>query len=153
MTGWPPGEGTRGVKACFDAWLVGFGGDSGIPRDEQALMQQVRAFLEKHGDSRFQPVAKWEAPDGDEAEPENRYPVRNRVGFRERRADGRGYDYFVLTGAMAEVCGTGDVKRAVDVLDAHGWLARKEPGRQTGKKLVAGDRFRGYFLTGKAMEG
>ncbi|MFD2754497.1 DUF927 domain-containing protein [Comamonas terrae] len=51
LTGWDEGESEDAVKACFDAWLAGRGGaGSG---EVTAMLRQVRAFFEAHGEGRF----------------------------------------------------------------------------------------------------
>jgi len=50
ITGWPEGESSRGVKACFDAWLAERG--EGSHESNQAI-ESVRARLLTWGDSRF----------------------------------------------------------------------------------------------------
>ncbi len=158
LTGWPEGEATRGVKACFDAWRVGFGGESGIPREEQALLEHVRSFLEKHGDSRFQPLAPMVSPCGpdgtggpeDEGIPTNRYPVNNRAGFRRERDDGSP-EYLVLPEAFKEICKGHAPEWAAKVLHAHGWLDRREAVHFTTKVRIGGMRPRVYILTAKVL--
>lgn len=56
LTGWPKGEATRAAKKCFSAWLAGFGGADGGQREDRAIISQVKAFLELHGSSRFEPI-------------------------------------------------------------------------------------------------
>ena len=50
ITGWPEGESSRGVKACFDSWLAGRG--EGSHESNQAI-ESVKAQLLTWGDSRF----------------------------------------------------------------------------------------------------
>lgn len=53
LTGWPTGEATRAVSACFHAWIASRGGDGSS--EYQAMVRQVVQFLVAHGDGRFQP--------------------------------------------------------------------------------------------------
>jgi len=68
LTGWPQGEAEAAARQCFEAWRAAFGGDSN--REARRLVEQVRAFVERHGASRFQGDT-W--PDGQ---------VRERAGVR-----------------------------------------------------------------------
>ncbi|MGU3627613.1 DUF927 domain-containing protein [Comamonas sp. C24C] len=51
LTGWNEGESEDAVKACFDAWLAGRGGSGS--GEVTAMLRQVRAFFEAHGEGRF----------------------------------------------------------------------------------------------------
>ena len=51
LTGWPPGEATRGVKKCFEDWLAARGGNGN--GESLAMLRAVRRFLENHGEGRF----------------------------------------------------------------------------------------------------
>ena len=72
LTGWPPGESTRAVKACFDAWLSTRGGIGNA--EEYGMLAQVRSFLELHGNARFM----WWHRAADDHAPN----VQNRAGFK-----------------------------------------------------------------------
>ena len=51
LTGWEPGESARAAKVCFDAWLASRGGTG--DGEVTAMVRQVRAVLESHGEGRF----------------------------------------------------------------------------------------------------
>ncbi|WP_341684942.1 DUF927 domain-containing protein [Limnohabitans sp.] len=51
LTGWPVGESERAARACFNAWLATRGGTG--DGEVTAMLRQVRAFLEAHGEGRF----------------------------------------------------------------------------------------------------
>jgi putative DNA primase/helicase len=51
LTGWPVGESERAARACFNAWLSTRGGTG--DGEVTAMLRQVRAFLEAHGEGRF----------------------------------------------------------------------------------------------------
>jgi putative DNA primase/helicase len=82
LTGWADDEADRAAAACFCAWLErrGSTGD----HDIESGIRQVAAFIEAHGNSRFE--AAWEDS------PER---VINRVGFR-RCDDSDRWEYMVL---------------------------------------------------------
>lgn len=51
LTGWEEGESEDAAKACFDAWLAARGGAGN--GEVTAMLRQVRAFFEMHGEGRF----------------------------------------------------------------------------------------------------
>ena len=51
LTGWPPGEATRAVTACFEDWLVTRGGIKNI--EGRAALDTVRSFIERNEEGRF----------------------------------------------------------------------------------------------------
>ena len=51
LTGWEEGESESAAKACFDAWLASRGGSGN--GEVTAMLRQVRAFFEAHGEGRF----------------------------------------------------------------------------------------------------
>lgn len=73
LTGWPAGEAAQGVRTCFDAWLATRGGLGNA--EEMQMLRQVRAFLERHGESRFH----WWHRAADDRSPN----TPNRAGFRK----------------------------------------------------------------------
>ncbi|MGY5951276.1 DUF927 domain-containing protein [Stenotrophomonas pavanii] len=126
ITGWPKGEATRGVAACFQAWLQRRGGSGSADTDE--LLSRVRAFFEAHGESRLEPLRS----------PEGTAPVRDRVGFR--RFDEVGLtEYLVLQEAFRrELCAGFDVRLAARTLAEAGWLKRSADGRPSQTVRVPG---------------
>ncbi len=119
ITGWPKGEATRGVAACFQAWLQRRGGSGSA--DTDALLSRVRAFFEAHGESRLEPLRY-----GQEAP-----PVRDRAGFR--RFDEVGVtEYLVLPEALKrELCAGFDPRQATRELIAAGWLKPSTDGKSS----------------------
>ncbi len=72
LTGWPAGESERAARACFNAWLSTRGGTG--DGEVTAMLRQVRAFLEAHGEGRF---AWWHRAGDDHAA-----KTLHRAGFR-----------------------------------------------------------------------
>lgn len=68
LTGWPRGIAASSAKACFLAWMDERGGPANV--ESWRMLQQVREFFERHGESRF---TDWARGD-DESAP----PVRDR---------------------------------------------------------------------------
>jgi len=106
ITGWAKGDATNAAKACFDAWFEQYGGAVG--HEETALLNQVSAYLEAYGGSRF-PSHNGTA--------EDLTKVHVRSGFSK---EGK---FLVEPGAFRnELCKGHDLKFACRVLTERGWL-------------------------------
>jgi uncharacterized protein (DUF927 family) len=133
LTGWPDDEADQAAAVCFQAWLDRRGsvGDYEI---EQGIAQ-VRAFLEKHGLSRFETVGE-----GREVDDEM---IHNRAGFRRHTKDG-GWQYMALPEQWkAEIAKGHDpralaramVERKLIIADAEGKSQRAERIGGRAKRL------------------
>jgi len=93
LTGWEPEEAMRAAKACFGAWLTqrGTAGNA----EPAAMIAQVRAFLEAHGEARFTPWCDENAVVASR--------TINRVGFRKKSEAGPVY-YIERESFKREVC-------------------------------------------------
>lgn len=140
LTGWPEGEAISAARKCFTVWLESFGGAGN--REERVILDQVRAFFEAHGASRFEDMT---------ATNDQRIP--NRAGFY--RSDANGVrKYMVLPEAFKrEVCQGFDVKTVTTALLNAGWLAPGEGNRTTQKPRISGiGTTRCYVLTERMWE-
>jgi putative DNA primase/helicase len=97
---WMKGEADRGVARCFEDWLAQRGGTE--PSEERRGIDHLRAFIAKHGASRFQPMT---TPDAQ---------IRDRAGFKEDGTQGTSY-YFFPESFREACCGLdpGTVARAL----------------------------------------
>ena len=139
LTGWKENEAIDAAQKCFAAWLEAFGTGN---RVECALLEQVKAFFEAHGSSRFEPINNTE----------QRIP--NRVGYY--RNDGEGLQYLVLPEAFKkEVCEGFNPKTAAKVLVKAGWLALGEGNRAAKNEYIPalGKTTRCYVFTVRMWEG
>jgi putative DNA primase/helicase len=127
ITGWQPEDATAAAKAIFQAWLEARGTAGGA--DEEAALRQVRRFLERHGQSRFQHLGK------------QTEKIVDRAGYVEE-ADDDGLIYYVLPEVFrAEVCAGFDHKIVAKALNHHECLLvshdlRYEKRLPEGKKKV-----------------
>lgn len=154
LTGWPVGESERAARACFDAWLAARGGAGN--GEVAAMLRAVRRFLETHGEGRF---AMWHRSADDHAPKtlqraglrrmvdSEGVPIKTNAehgsafGDRMHPAMGEGvsFEYFVLAETFkAEICQGFDHVAVCKVLEAHGCLAVKEPGRYTTSTRLPG---------------
>lgn len=141
LTGWQQGDSVQAAKICFAAWLESFGGAGN--REERAMLEQVRAFFEAHGASRFEDI---------NANQEQR--VINRAGFRRAAADG-GREFLVFPEAFKrEVCQGFDPKAVAAVLISVGWVKPGNDGKATQKPRLPGmGPTRCYVFTSLMWEG
>lgn len=138
LTGWQGGEAFAAVGKCFASWLDGFGGSSA--REDRALLDQVRAFFESHGASRFEDIA---------ATAEQRIP--NRAGFWRDGEDG-GRQFLVLPEVFKrEVCAGFDPKAAAKTLVEAGVIQPSGDGKATRNTRLPGigTTARVYVFTGR----
>ncbi|WP_298034621.1 DUF927 domain-containing protein [uncultured Desulfovibrio sp.] len=132
---WGEGEAVQAVRTCFEAWLTLRGGIGAA--EDTAIVEQVRLFLEQHGQSRFQDMDRPDAV------------CINRVGFRREGADGITV-YYVLPESFKEVVKghatdkAARVLRDIGILQPDGkrlkrWLpSLPGMGRQAGYVLSVG---------------
>jgi putative DNA primase/helicase len=135
ITGWPEGEARAATGECFSDWLHQRGGAE--PAEVLRGIAQVRAFIARHGASRF---ASWDAPD------EN---VRDRAGFRRNDPPG-GVTFYFFPDAFREACAGLDPQLVAGALAERGMLDR---GSDKLSKLVRiprqGAPIRLYVVTPK----
>ncbi len=140
ITGWHPQEATICTKVMFDAWIESRGGTGDGERAR--MLNQVRAFLEAHGSSRF---TYWHRATDDHA-PNTMYragfkrvvddhgkPLADPVGelSKDAFADGQ-IEYYVLPSVFKdEVCKGYDYKAVCRLLIELGHLMPDSKGRFT----------------------
>lgn len=125
LTGWPAGEAWRGAGASFHAWIAHRGGSGNA--EVAALLAQVRAFFEAHGESRFE-----------DARQQHGRAAIQRAGFRRLDAVGR-LQYLVLIETFKrELCKGFDARQAARWLRAAGWLEFGSDNRATQKPRIPG---------------
>ncbi len=142
ITGWPSGESLEAASACFRSWLEDRGGSGS--GEAAAILRQVRAFFEAHGESRFTNL--------DDAESR---PTINRAGYRKRVVAESGepvsaVQHWVLPSVFErELCDGYSPKVVREVLRAHGWISIDSGGKATKPQRIPGEarRMRVYVFT------
>ncbi len=119
ITGWQAGQATTAVRVCLDNWLDNYGRDG--EHEQRQIIEHMKAFIELHGSSRFQPLQ-------DSVFTDNEHRVNNRVGYRNYNTD---EFYFLSSTFSKEVCSPYDMKKVVQVLDEAGLLSKNEPNKKT----------------------
>jgi uncharacterized protein (DUF927 family) len=138
LTGWPEGEAINAARKCFAAWLEAFGGMGN--REERAILEQVRAFFEAHGNSRFE-----------EMYPEHEQRIINRAGFYRIGSDSL-REYLVLpTVFQKELCQGYDTKTVAKVLRAAGWIVPDAEGRPKQNQRLPGIGLTRCYVFGSRM--
>ncbi|NBC49633.1 MAG: hypothetical protein GVY22_16985, partial [Gammaproteobacteria bacterium] len=123
LTGWTVGAATTAALKAFEAWRNHRGQASA---EDQQILEAVRSFIDRHGDSRFSPR------NGD-----SRHVIRDRAGFIDRETDGRPVYLFLPSGLSEAVAGH-DISRALLTLKSAGWLKTKDDGGHRLQRKIDG---------------
>lgn len=143
---WPEGEASRAAAACFNAWIEARGGKG--PAEVTAGIGQVRAFLEAHGMSRFEPA--WETDASG-----NPFESRtiNRVGFRRRDSFGR-WEFYAMAEGFKEMTRGFNSKALAAELVKEGMLDAAGTGKsQKNIKVPGYGQMKLYHFTAEALAG
>lgn len=118
ITGWPQGEAMKAAARCFKDWLNVRGGEA--DQEQRAMLQQVRAFLEQHGNARFE---DWDRV-GDSHAPR----VMHRAGYRQETgsADGGATFYILPSVWKDEVCKGYNATAVARLMKDKGYLLGRE---------------------------
>ncbi|MCG0993882.1 DUF927 domain-containing protein [Acetobacter indonesiensis] len=147
---WAQGEATRAAKICFQSWLAERGGTDAA--EDREAIEQVRAFIEQHGESRF---ALLGGDNGDVENPHTR--TISRAGFRRlaNTPEGNQWEYLILPVMWRkEVCKGIDPSRAAKVLLEAGYLLPGDGKNLTRPQRIPGEgRPRVYVVSGSIIEG
>ena len=121
ITGWNSDDCFNAACRCFKDWYRERGSVGAM--DAQNGIRQVRLFLEKYGESRFEPLV----PD-----PDNKKIVHQRAGFHHNR------EYFVLPETFkTELCAGYDYKLVAETLIVKGYMVRSKNRLTESKRIPA----------------
>ncbi len=128
ITDWEGGEAMQAAVACFRAWLARRGGQGN--QEETAMLQQVREFIRRKGESAF---TDWDRPANDTDKHAPGKP--DRAGYRRSCLDAEGHssqEYFVFNETWRSVVCSGFDPGAVGrLMVARGYCRRgSEAGRE-----------------------
>lgn len=137
ITGWPPGEAMQAAITCFKAWLQAFGGEGN--REQRAMLEQVRHFLELHGESRFTDIERTVVDD-------NHTPrTMNKAGFREKNHEGNLEFYCYPEVFKAEICKGFDHRAVARLLIDKGYMRAGDGRNLQVKKTLPGEGSKRVF--------
>jgi uncharacterized protein (DUF927 family) len=140
ITGWKTGDAEEAVARCWHDWLDARGGAG--PAEEREAIEQVRLFLEQHGESRF--TLAW-SPDKDR-------PVSNRAGFR--KVGDNGATYYILPGVFRqEICKGYDAKAVARAMALRSWLVTEADRHPTNARIPGEGLRRVYVIPPEFMSG
>jgi putative DNA primase/helicase len=135
---WQAGEATEAAAWALRQWITRRGGTE--PAEVRQAVDQVRLFIEQHGDARFEPV---DAPD--------QRPVFNRAGWR--KGSGSGREWWVPPQVWkTEICSGLDPAMVTRVLADRGMLRRANDGFQPVVKIAC-KPVRVYVLKAEIIDG
>jgi uncharacterized protein (DUF927 family) len=120
---WATGAAIEAANVCFNAWFDGRGG-AGAGED-MAAIAQVRLFIEKHGEARFEPLHP-----GDDVP-----PVRDRAGWRRGEGDAR--QWLILPETWrTEVCAGLNPTEVAKTLAKRGMLVQDASGKYSRSERI-----------------
>ncbi|MGP5272676.1 DUF927 domain-containing protein [Psychrobacter faecalis] len=118
ITGWQAGQATTAVKVCLDNWLDNYGRDG--EHEQRQIIEHIKAFIEQHGSSRFQPCHSTAYQDFEAK-------ITNRVGYHNYDTG----EYYFTTSTFDEVCSPFNKAKVLQVLDEAKLLNVTEHDRKT----------------------
>ncbi|MBX9916899.1 MAG: DUF927 domain-containing protein [Nitrosomonas sp.] len=145
ITGWQPGASMQSAITCFKAWLQAFGGEGN--REERAMIEQVRYFLELHGEGRFSDCGRANADDSHAPK------TLNRAGFREKNHEGNIEYYCHPEAFKAEICKGFDYKAVARLLIDRGFMKGDGKNLQPKVNLPGEGRKRVFHILPTIWEG
>ncbi|ABA58702.1 Protein of unknown function DUF927 [Nitrosococcus oceani ATCC 19707] len=114
---WKPGAAMEAGKILFELWRDNQTGDG---TEDKQILKNVKDFIDRHGDSRFQ--FRGTQPDKDFV------TIRDRAGWFEMNDDNERVYLFHSSG-LKEAGGGFELKRVAQALDRAGWVTKKGKGR------------------------
>lgn len=120
ITGWQAGQATKAVMTCLDNWLDNYGRDG--EHEQRQIIEHIKAFIEQHGSSRFQPCYKNTRLNFEERTP-------NRIGYRNMDTG----DYYFSKETFDSVCAPFSKKKVLQVLEEADLLLLNQGDRKIYK--------------------
>lgn len=118
ITGWQAGQATTAVMTCLDNWLDNYGRDG--EHEQRQIIEHIKAFIEQHGSSRFQPCHIHMHQDFETK-------ITNRAGYHNYDTG----EYYFSTSTFDEVCSPFNKSKVLQVLDEARLLNVTESDRKT----------------------
>lgn len=139
ITGWIKGEALEAAHEAFKLWLHGRSGKGNS--EQHQIIQQVTAFIDRHGDGRFSNAKETMTPN-----------VQNRAGWWNDGDAGR--EYWFTPDGLREALKGHDFNRALDVLRGCGALPTVgSSGKNRIQKWLGGRNTNIYPITPQKLDG
>ena len=139
ITGWIKGEALEAAHEAFKLWLHGRSGKGNS--EQHQIIQQVTAFIDRHGDGRFSNAKETMTPN-----------VQNRAGWWNDGDAGR--EYWFTPDGLREALKGHDFNRALDVLRGCGALPTAgSSGKNRIQKWLGGRNTNIYPITPQKLDG
>ena len=138
VTPWREGEAMAAAAWALEQWISQRGGTE--PAEARQAVEQVRRFIEAHGEYRFEPLDNGDARD-----------VPNRAGWR--KGEGADREWLIPPETWrAEICAGLDHKAVARTLSEAGILRRSDDGFQQVRK-IRGKSTRVFVIGAAIIEG
>jgi putative DNA primase/helicase len=138
LTPWREGHARDAAAWALARWIEARGGTE--PAEVRQAIEQVRLFIEQHGEDRF-----------DNLDDDDAHPVHNRAGWREGEGEER--EWLIPTEAWkADVCSGLDPKFVARTLAERGIVRKAIDGLQRVHR-IAGRLMRVYVVTSRIFDG
>ena len=138
VTPWREGEAMAAAAWALEQWISQRGGTE--PAEARQAVEQVRRFIEAHGEYRFEPLDNGDARD-----------VPNRAGWR--KGEGADREWLIPPETWrAEICAGLDPKAVARTLGEAGILRRSDDGFQQVRK-IRGKSTRVFVIGAAIIEG
>lgn len=135
---WQLGEAREAAAWALTQWIEGRGGME--PAEVRQAIEQVRLFIEQHGESRFDTLDDHDAR-----------PVNNRAGWR--KGSGLHREWMIPPEVWkTEICNGLDATLVARTLSERGMLQRAGDGFQPVRKIDGANK-RVYVVTAKIFDG
>ncbi len=112
----------RAVQTCFQDWLTGWGSGD---REVSSALEQIKDFINMHGESRFVEIRGKERTD-------RRENVQNKVGYRGISstvdASARVLSWWITTTGFKEIAKGHDPRTTINALQTSGFLMPQSNG-------------------------
>ena len=145
LTGWPEDAALNAAAEAFKAWKAFRGTGDQEPRK---IREQVRDFLDRHGESRF---IEDGTADDNRFDSDERH-TRDRAGYRVNPLTG-GRLYYFNAAAMKEATAGFELSTVIEVLKACGALEPANNGKSQQQRKFGGTNGKWYVINRERLEG
>ena len=150
ITGWDEAESEAAAIKCFKQWLESRGGNWNL--EETKIIDQVRAYFEQHGKSRFETL-NFDGRDIRQLPKETVIPMRAGVKIISRDTEDQETTFLVFPETFkVDVCSGYNPKMVADLLAERGMLKRSPNGKNQYTVRIPGLGLKKvYYITPKIL--